>query len=322
MVATAKNGQGLPERRSEIQLYRSRNLLDWEHIGLFYRGDHEGHATEALHIFPLEGKLVMSGGHRIDLDTGYLIGEMKDGRFVPDVPRGLPRDRFRWNFESPAESRYSGCFWTVLDAKGRRVANQWLYFNAYQIRYGIRESMRRGWNGSSYSLSQEVRLLPDGTVGLFPLEEYAGLRKTESHRSTTGLKNGQSETLTGPAWLDVVAKWQGGGETVALVLNKGEEKLRILYDATAGGVRIDPSKASSAFVRNREVVPATFDTSDKEIRCFLDGLFTEVYVAGRFFGFKWHTDAPGEVKARFEVTGGKAEQVSLDLWEMGSCWVD
>ena len=97
---------------------------------------------------------------------GLLHDSRRDERHprqpAADVPRGGPRERFRWNFESPVESRYAGHFWTVVDAKGRRVANQWLYFNAYQMKYGIRESMRRGWNGSSYSLSQEVRLLPDG----------------------------------------------------------------------------------------------------------------------------------------------------------------
>jgi hypothetical protein len=320
MAATGKNGQGDPKRRPEIQLYRSNNLLDWEYLGVFYRGDREDHATEALHVFPLGKKLVMSGGHRIDLDTAYLIGTMKDFQFVPDVPRGQREGRFRWNFESPAESRYSGCFWTVVDAKGRRVANQWLYFNAYQRKHGIRESMRRGWNGSSYSLSQEVKTLADGTVGLFPLPEYAELRKPESHCTTSSLNNGKSETLTGPAWLDVVARWQGADESVALVLSKGgKDEVRVIYEA-GKGVRLEPVAGSTAFLRNRDSVPVAFDGTNKEIRVFLDGLFTEVYVAGRFFGFLWHNDSPGEVKVRFERTGGNAELTSLDLWEMGSCW--
>lgn len=265
----------------------------------------------------------MTGCHRIDLDTGYLIGTMRDGKFVPDVPRGQRGGRFLWNFESPVDSRYAGHMWSVPDGQGRRVINQWLYFNAYRLKYGIRESMRRGWNGSSYMLSQETRLLADGTVGLFPLFEYAGLRKAESHRSATGVKDGKSETLTGPAWLDIVAKWKGEGESVALVLvlsKGGKDEVRIVYES-GQGVMLAPSAGSTAFVRNREPVSVAFDGADKEIRVFLDGLFSEVYVAGRFFGFPWHNDAPGEVTARFERAGGDAELVSLDLWEMGSCWV-
>ncbi|WP_160300670.1 LamG-like jellyroll fold domain-containing protein [Kiritimatiella glycovorans] len=322
MVAACKSFHGDPEKRSDIHLYRSDNLLDWEYVGLFYSGSNEGYGTEALHIFPIEDKLVMTGCHRIDLDAGYLIGTMRDGRFVPDVPLGERNGLFRFNYESPAERKtLPPTVWTVVDAKGRHVANQWLWFNAYSRKYGVRESMRRGWNGSSYSLSQEVKLLSDGSVGLFPLPEYAELRKPDSHRSTSGLNDGKSETLTGPAWLDLVAKWNGEGESVTLVLSKGgKDEVRIVYE-DGKGVRLAPSAGSPAFIRNRDFVPVAFDDADKEIRVFLDGLFTEVYVAGRFFGFKWHNEAPGEVTARFEKIGGTAELESLDLWEMGSCWV-
>jgi len=52
-----------------------------------------------------------------------------------------------------------------------------------------------------------------------------------------------------------------------------------------------------------------------------NGGLTEIYVASRFFGFRWFTDKPGDVEVRFERTDDKAKLVSLDLWEMDSCWV-
>lgn len=320
LIATAKNGTSTEARREQIMLYESEDLRQWRYQGVFYTGKRGG-ATEAPHIFPLGGKLILNGCHRIDLDAQYLIGTLRGGQFKPDIARGTQRDRWMWNWATAKVSRFAPTFWTVLDEKGRRVAHQWLYFNAYQFKYGIRESMKRGWNGSSYSLAQEVKLLPDGSAGLLPIEEYASLRKMGTRQTVSAMPGKATPTLTAPAWLDVVARWRGRGEVVALVLTKGGEEVRVVYEDARAEVKVDARKARNAFVQDG-VAPVQFEGTEKEIRCLLDGGLTEIYVAGRFFGFRWFTDEPGEVRIRFERADDQARLVSLDVWEMGSCWVE
>ena len=301
MVATACSQTPQPER-NQLLLYESDNLLDWRYRGVFYQGLDS--FTEAVHVFPLDGKWVLNGCHRIEPDAHYLIGAIEDGRFAPVADSADARARWMWNWATARKSPFAPTFWTVRDGNGRRVAHQWLYLNAYQFKYGIRESMRRGWNGSSYSLSQEVRMLPDGSAGLYPLEEYAALRQPGAPQRTASLQGDASAVLTCGAWVDIEARWRGAGEAVAIVVAKGEEELRIAYDDAAREARVDARAAPSALVQDG-VAPAHFSGEEREIRCFLDGGLTEVYVAGRFFGFGWFTQAPGAVRVWCERDGGR-----------------
>ena len=230
MAATAKNGQGDPKRRPEIQLYRSDNLLDWEHVGLFYRSDREGHATEALHIFPLDGKLVMTGCHRIDLDTGYLIGTMQDGKFVPDVPRGGPRERFRWNFESPVESRYAR---TLLDRCRRQGSSGRQSVALLQC---LSDEIRHPRIDAARLERQQLLALAGGPVAArrdCRSVPARGIRGT-AQAGVAPLDNRNPERRVGNPDGAGLARcrrqMEGEDESVALVLSKGDEELRILYE--------------------------------------------------------------------------------------------
>ncbi|MBW3623202.1 MAG: glycoside hydrolase family 32 protein [Armatimonadetes bacterium] len=137
-------------------LYTSPNLTDWTFLHSLFTGRAEetGHDFECPDFFPLGGRhvLLTSRGQ-----TFWHVGAYDGERF----------HRERWGMTD------GGSFYaakTLEDDKGRRILWGWI-----QERRTEEEQKAAGWSGV-LSLPRVLTLLPDGTLGIEPVEELQALR--------------------------------------------------------------------------------------------------------------------------------------------------
>ncbi|HNT54246.1 MAG TPA: glycoside hydrolase family 32 protein [Anaerolineaceae bacterium] len=295
-------GSGIAGVGGAVLLYRSRDLLVWDYLGILYQGDaqiHEpvwtGTMWECPAFFPLGDRWVLiisasavEGG----LHTLYYTGDYRENRFFPDHPPRL------------LDYGAGGCYYapqTFLDSQNRRVIIGWLRESR-----SAAEQSQAGWSGA-LSLPWVLMLDPTGELRCRPWEAVVSLRKTrETLTGRPGTSRIQGASLELLIRVDETAPvWSG-----AILLADAQVQARIGYDPTQKAVTLD-CQPGGGLLSTIPVPPAEAAAGSLTLRVFIDGSIIEIF--------------PGNslpASARFYPQNPRALQVQcvggaqVDVWQL------
>jgi beta-fructofuranosidase len=280
-------GSQRDSRGGALLLYESDDLLSWRYVGVSLLGDVEetGMDFECPDLFPLGDKWVLLTSRGA---VHWQIGDWDGRRFYPQrrgVCDGPPYSRATHD----ASPYYAAK--TAVDGAGRRVMFAWL-----------RETQavdERDWSGAQ-ALPRELKLLPDGGLGMEPAREVLGFREDHLHHDPTIVP--AWERIPMPGWCGKVCEFTlraDGHSSFAIVL-RADAKARgteFRYDAAAGtfnGAPLPPGRV--------------------EIRGFVDHSIVEVFVNGRI-AISQRSYAPESHDCAFVVAGPRAVRLEwLHSW--------
>jgi beta-fructofuranosidase len=276
-------------------LYRSPDLKRWTYLHPLFVGRTEetGHEFECPDFFPLGSQhvLLTSSGR-----TYWHVGDYADHKFQRDG----------WGVTD------GGHFYaakTLVDGRGRRILWGWVTEARPQ-----EQQLAAGWSGV-LSLPRELKLLPDHTLGIEPVEELKRLRGR--HRKTESLKL-SSET----------------GETRVLPDVKGDAlEIRVKFaptDAREFGVIVRGAPDGSDGVRvtynatDRKLGNAPLRLGDGEglsLTVYVDRSVVEAFANGRAcHTYRTYPEGSDRLRVGLFARGGAAEARSVDVWEMKSIY--
>ncbi len=329
MYYTILGGKVLPGgERDTVFLFKSADLLSWEHVRPFYEPKPEWTGPEedcaCPDFFSLGDRHVLLC---ISHPRGarYYLGRYENETFIPEE-----HHRMNW----PGGT----CFApeSLLDDNGRRIFWTWVL--------GRRDpevAQASGWSGVM-SLPRVMSLRPDGIVGIEPVEELKGLRRNERSLEDVRLPADEElalQTVSGDCLeLEVVADVPACAQFgVALRRSlDGQEQTLVSYSPAEGLLRIDFSRSTLdrtvkyptfIFVGGIENPEVTVQEAPLHLaageplvlRIFLDRSILEVFANGRRCMtqriYPTREDSTGVAL----VSRGEGARVhSLRAWEMGA----
>ena len=316
-------------------LFKSPDLRRWQFVDRFYESRREWTEPDedcaVPDFFPLGGRHMLLFCSHLQ-GTQYYLGAMHGERFHPEI-----HGRMSW------EGGQLGGARTLLDAGGRRILFDWVR----EIR-GVERERAAGWSGVM-TLPRILGLAADGSLTIEPVPEVEMLRY--HHRSRRG--------LTVPAGAERVVDGIAGdalelgleidpaqAHEVGVAVRRspdGAEQTTVAYDAQAGVIRVDVSRASldpeivyhryrpsangrallATLPPNKRTVSAQeapFALAPGEplkLRLFLDRSLLEVYANGRQCVtqriYPTREDATG---VGLFARGGAATVRQLDAWDL------
>lgn len=303
-------GSGIRDVGGAILLYRSKDLRTWEYLHPAFVGDKNktGDMWECPNFFPLGDKWVLMVS---TLGESYhFIGRFEDGKFTPESEDWTDR----------GGALYAPLSFT--DAKGRRIMFGWLWEKRG-------DADKYGWQGVQ-SLPRIITMGGDGTLRYAPAPEVETLRGKRAQVKDIAVSpggHGYLSAVKGDALEIDVRLAPGEADRTGLVVRRspgGEEETRIIYDAKARTLTIDPSRSSNDATAAKELRSASLKLApgeDLNLRVFVDHSVLEVFANGRTCLtsriYPSRADSDG-VEAFAE--GGAAKIVTLDAWSMKAIW--
>jgi beta-fructofuranosidase len=303
--------------------YRSQDLLRWEYLGILLRGDinqTRPYWTETMwecpNFFELGGQYVLFFSVQskpLDLIFPvYYLGDFDGRSFTPTAQSILAHGNY---FYAPQ---------VMHSEDGRLLMWGWL-------REGRRPAalLEAGWAGVM-SLPTSLSRLPDGRLGIEPVEELKNLRGAHWHYANLELGPGMPDLLDGVSgdFLEIEAVFQPAAEAEFGLKVRcspdGEEQTLILYQGRPERLVLDPKESSLSSVVDRDTRKASLslDASGRlRLHVFIDRSVVEIFSNG-------HTCLTGRVyPTRTDSLGvgllalkGLTHLVSLDIWQMKSIW--
>lgn len=316
-----------PASRAPATLFRSKNLTDWEYLHPILEREMPGVAEDddlsCPDFFALGDRhMLLCISHK--RGCRYYLGRWEDERFHPESHHWM-----NW----PGGT----CFApeSLLDDRGRRIMWAWVL-----DRIPVGMMTRHGWSGTM-SLPRVLSLDGDGALRIEPVEELAGLRTAHRRAERAGLAAGQELAPAGirgdSLELDVTMRPGETGRCGVHVLRSpdGEERTSIVYDAAAGRLIVDFSRASldtgigyGSFIMGGGENPlvtaqeAPFRLEPGEplrLRIFVDRSIVEVFANGRQCVtqrvYPTRSDSKG---VTVFAEGAPAVLESLDAWTMSA----
>ncbi|MRS02234.1 glycoside hydrolase family 32 protein, partial [bacterium] len=297
-------GTGLTDIGGAVLLYRSKDLLEWQYMGILFNGMSNqrnplftGTMWECPSFFPLGDKwvLILSVcAAEGPLYTIYYTGQYAIDRFVPDGPPRL------------LDCGEGGCLYapqTFVDRKGRRVLIGWL-----REARSVADQVYAGWSGVM-SLPRLLFLSKSGELCSTPMVETEALRDQHELLSKP---NQLSEAVRGAAMELMIRippdteKWSG--VHVAMPGSPDEaDGVLIGYDCINGAVVVD-CRHAGGLISAMPIKISGFQ--DQLLHVFIDGSVIEVYVEDQL-----------PISARFYVSKPQALRVrlvgdaSVELWK-------
>lgn len=280
-------GSQRDSRGGALLLYESDNLLNWRYVGVSLLGEAEetGMDFECPDLFPLGEKWVLLTSRGA---VHWQVGDWDGRRFYPQK-RGVCDGPPYSSATHDASPYYAAK--TAVDADGRRVMFAWLR--------ETQEIEDRTWSGA-LALPRELRLLPDGSLGMEPAREIFGLRGDHLHAEATLVP--AWERIPMPGWCGDECEFTlrtDGHSSFSLVL-RADAKARgteIRYDAAAGtlnGAPIPPGRL--------------------EFRGFVDRTIIEIFVNGRLC-LTHRTYAPDHHDRAYIIAGPRSVRLEwLHSW--------
>jgi beta-fructofuranosidase len=285
-------GSGIQAKGGAVLLYRSKDLIEWQYVGILYQeelpevaGIQTGRMWECPSFFPLGKKWVLilsvldSQGPS---GTIFYLGDFQGDRFIPDGP---PR-----KLDYGAGSVFYAPQ-TFLIESGERVMFGWLR----EMR-GTDEMKRAGWSGA-ISLPRVLTL--DEALGLVctPLAGVATLRGKPEILE----KAGQVSSHLFGARMEIMARIQPDTDQWSGVQlassGVADESVLIGWDSLKSEVVVDCRKARSLLT----CLPVEqAGTDEVRLHIFVDGSVLEVFVDDR-----------QAVSARFYIHDPRALRVLL-----------
>ena len=272
-------GQESADHRGQVALYRSGDLMDWEHTGILYECPEESvYMLECPDLFELGGAWVLvfskmyvrDGAPVPENHAGYVVGT-----WVPGEPFEVKRDF------SPLDSGHAYYAPTSFETPdGRRVGFGWV-----RPRYPKPPEQAHGWCGQ-LTLPRAYALADDLTLVQLPVAEVTTLFGEARHIAPfpASMMEGQASVLPEDASLKAItvtidAKASSADAELTLTLDDGkaEQPLALTWAKRTGRVEVDRGSLGHGGDRLRSV-EATGDTVS--IQLFLDRCVLETYVDG------------------------------------------
>ncbi|PKN98495.1 MAG: glycosyl hydrolase family 32 [Chloroflexi bacterium HGW-Chloroflexi-4] len=298
-------GAGLTNIGGAVLIYRSKDLIDWQYLGILYSGNtHQpgGLATgtmwECPSFFPLGDKwvLILSVcGPQGTMYTIYYTGQYVVDRFVPDGPPRL------------LDYGEGGCLYapqTFVDRKSRRVLIGWL-----REARSVADQVYAGWSGTM-SLPRLLFLSANGELCSTAMVETQLLR--DQNESLTK-PNQLADTVRG-ANLELsirippdTEKWSGVHLTLPGAKDEAEGIL-IGYDCVNSAVVLD-CRHAGGLISAMPIKISGFQ--DQLLHVFVDGSVVEVFVEDQLpISARFYVSKPQALRVR--VVGDAA----VDLWKL------
>ena len=323
LSGTYKDGENEVDCKAVSHLFRSTDLVTWEHLGPLIEGgfhSEPGEDAAVPNFLPIGG-----GKHLLLFFSHKRAGQYYLGTYDRARRRLIPDRHGRMNY---------GPAWVgSLHAPSATIDDQERVVGIFNIKEG---RTPQGWN-DVMSLPRHYRLGADGTLRMGPVAEAESLRGDAVHVGPTPIpSNGEVllDTVRGKA-LEVEALLEpGSAREVGLIVLRapdGSEQTRIsLFRRHSAGsgphqLQIDVSCASlreDVYARVPEIGPLNLAPDEPlRLRVFVDRSVIEVFAGDRqcltLRAYPQRADSNGvAVFAR----GGSARLESLDAWQMQSVW--
>lgn len=307
-----------PEAQGDrLYLFESNDLRAWRYRHVFYQRRAEwtdrGEDNMCPSFLPLPSSPdggVASGKHLLlfiahNRGCQYYVGDYREDHFYPDH-----HGRMSWvdnGYFAPE---------ALIDGKGRQIMWAWLL----DRRTG---DEKEGWSGV-YGLPRTLWLGEDGTLRLRPVPELEALRLHEQAWEAIHLAGGMTRPLEGVVGdscelrieIEPAAATRCGAKVRASP--GGEEETLVYYDAGAGELVVDTTRAGGAGRLVVEKAPFALRPGEPlTLRVFIDKSIVEVYANDRqAIGrqvFPLRRDSLG---VSLFATGGQARFTRVRAWEM------
>ena len=311
----------------EIHILRSKDLTDWKWLGPMFTDEKFANPNEDIscpYFWPIgNGKhLLLCFSHGL-AGQGYLgTFDLEKARFTADY-------HFRANYGPWMHGSIHAPSATI-DDKGRYVA----IYNMKEKR-GVQH---KGWDGVM-SLPQVYSLAKDDSLRMQPVEEIEKLRFDHKQLEARPVPAGKEMPLQGIAGkameIQAVLKpgtakevglkvLQSPGEREYLESPDQNEYTVIRFNRENNKISIDTVRSSLLKIIHKlpETGPLELEEGEPlQLRIFIDRSIVEVFANGRLFlgvrVYPTNEDARG---VSLFSTGGDAELVSLQAWQMHSVW--
>ena len=323
LSGTYRDGENRVDCRGVAQLFRSKDLARWEHLGAmieggFYTEPGEDHAVP--NFWPIG-----NGKHMLLFFSHKRAGQYYIGDYDQDAHRLIPDTHGRMNY-GPI-SRGS------LHAPSATIDDQGRFLGFFNIKEG---KARQGWN-DVMTLPRHFSLGTDNSLCIEPVQEVESLRF--DHRRVNPLDipaNGEVvlEGIRGKAIEIEAVIAPGAAREVGLCVLRsaeGAEQTRIsLFRDTDsrtadGSLQIDVSAASlrsDVLARTPEIGPLKLAEGEPlHLRIFVDRSIVEVFANGRqCLTIRAYPEREESSGVSVFARGGAAKIISFDAWQMRSIW--
>jgi beta-fructofuranosidase len=295
-------GSGIRGVGGTVFLYRSADLVHWEHVHQICTGDQNqtGDMWECPDLFRLGDKHVLMVSPIPLRKTLYFVGSFREHRFEPQH-QGVVDDG--GYFYAPQ---------SFTDDLGRRIVFGWLW-------EGRDESAQRaaGWAGVM-TLPRVLMPRSDGALGVEPAPELRTLRR----RHTSKLEEVHS------AALEIVAEFLPSQATQyglkVRCAPDGSEQTLIAYDPRSGWLSIDREHSSLEKSVQREPHGTHVNLAPDEnltLHIFVDHSVVEVYANSKAcLTTRIYPRRADSLGVELLMRDGSAHFQNLDMWEMSSIW--
>ncbi len=294
-------GSGLTDVGGAVLLYRSKDLLEWQYLGMLFHDEDRpdkalriGSMWECPTFFPLGEKWVLTvsvysadGG----LYSIYYTGKYHVDRFIPEGPPRLVDAGI--SFYAPQ---------TFVDKKGRRVMMGWL-----REARNTAEQIDAGWSGAM-SLPRCLSLSKKGELCSTPIEAIQTLRSgheilTKTYSLSDSVRGSNLEILIRIP--PDAEKWSG----VHLDCGTGtQSSVLIGVDCANSAVVVDCRHAGGLI----NLAPVELSGTDElTLHAFVDGSVIEVFVEDKLpLSARFYMEKPQNLRVRL------VGEASADLWKM------
>jgi beta-fructofuranosidase len=296
--------------------YHSDDLVQWAYGGPLLQGDSQpgerfapGAMWECPNFFPL------GDGHVLILSAQSAQGELLypvyyAGAF--DGERLAPR---RHDILVHGSIFYAPQVLRLAD--GRTLMWGWLKEGRPE-----REALTTGWAGV-LSLPIALSALPDGRVGVAPVEELKVLRREHWHYDGRALAEagGPLAGVRGDA-LEIVAELSLDEVAVVgldlLCTPDGRPQARVLYDAALGRLSVEPGPTFASTVATPERYSAPLPPTGRlRLHVFVDRSVVEVFANdATCLAARVYPAAADGLGVGVSLSAGSARLTALDVWTL------
>ena len=318
-------------------LFRSMDLVKWDHVGPFYRSDRRW--TEADEDCAVPDFFSWGDKHTLLFcshlqGTQYYIGRLEEDRFHPEV-----HGRMSWPGGPLGGPR------TLLDGNGRRVLFDWIREVRDQNGAKRVEAERAsGWSGVM-TVPRILSLSEDDTLRIEPVPELAALRmhpRVHRDMQLTGDSELVLDDVRGDCLELVVSMEPHGAHEFGVKVRcspDGEEQTEVSYDTSSEQLMVDVSRSTldrsiqyhhyrnlQALERLPEeartvvVQEAPFELAAREtleLNILLDRSVLEVFANGRqCITQRIYPIRPDSLEVRLFSRGGDVHVLSVHAWDM------
>jgi beta-fructofuranosidase len=340
---TCKNGKRTKEGFPVTDLFRSKDLLQWEYISLLIEDEDwvrmglgSGDDAAVPNFHPIQtrnekGEIMANAPQHwmFNFFSHGHGGRALIGTYDHKKTRFHPKKFYRMNY-GPVYKGTLHAPSVFVDSLGRMLAIYNIRENLTTAKEVITSPSPQGWYGVM-SLVRQYWLSEDEDLRIEPAGEFESLRY--DHKTITKINlNTNQET--------VLENFSGNSLEIKAVINPlnaekigievlrspdGEETTRIFYDPKEKTLTLDVSKGSQQKKvpeRGPEVGPLELKNNELlELRIFIDRSIIEVFANKRqCLTARVYPSGKNSNTISVFANGGQAIFESLELWKMKSIW--